>query len=252
MRHVHRWVGFVIVCPLLIVSFTGVLLNHADDLSLNERQVSSPWLLHRYGMGLSGEPVSFPIGQRAVTSWAGQLFLNGTGLGLTGEVTGVTATPDGISIVCSDAVHLLAENGTLLETLDQTTLPEGRIRRAARGGYIQLEDESIWQFTGDYLECLPVDKAAADLAWSTSGTTSGQLRKQISQGYSGGGLPWSRLLLDIHSGRFFGPIGRWLVDGCVLLLVVLSITGLRLGIRNYRNKATESRGQQNLNQSASR
>lgn len=40
------------------------------------------------------------------------------------------------------------------------------------------------------------------------------------------GMPASRVLLDIHTGRFFGPLGTWLMGLASILLILLSLTGI--------------------------
>ncbi|MGK0190086.1 MAG: hypothetical protein ACI9R3_005906 [Verrucomicrobiales bacterium] len=224
---------------MLFVSLTGVLLNHADDFSLNEKQVSSPWLLNRYGMGLEGEPVSFVVNGHIVTDWGGNTFLDGVALGLSGEIVGAIEAGDGIGIFCTDVIHLVDAEGALFESLDEGVLPEGRIEAVAKVGHaIRMEAGDRWHFSDDYLEFDVIEKGAEISNWSSSVQTPKALRGEIEKSYHGGGLPWSRLLLDLHSGRFFGSIGRWVVDSCVVLLVFLSITGLRLGLRNRRGKSS--------------
>lgn len=214
---------------------TGVLLNHAEGLSLNERRVTSSWVLNRYGMGLTGEPLSFPAKGQTVTGWGGNLFLNGESLELSGEIVGAVEASDGIGVFCSDRIHLVSLEGDLIESLEEGTLPEGRVTSVSTEGRImKMSSGELFRFYEDYIDFEAITGSAADPSWSVSVPTSEGVRRKIEQSYHGGGLPWSRLLLDLHSGRFFGPTGRWIVDICVVLLVFLSITGLRLGLRNRR------------------
>ena len=46
----HRRLGVFSACFVLLLSFTGILLNHTDDLKLNEKAVTEPWLLSLYGV----------------------------------------------------------------------------------------------------------------------------------------------------------------------------------------------------------
>jgi hypothetical protein len=54
--------------------------------------------------------------------------------------------------------------------------------------------------------------------------------------YSGGGMPATRVLLDIHTGRFFGAIGPWVMGLSALFLCLLSISGLVLWARPYARR----------------
>ncbi|MGS0729088.1 PepSY-associated TM helix domain-containing protein, partial [Shewanella sp. 0m-11] len=38
-------------------------------------------------------------------------------------------------------------------------------------------------------------------------------------------LTWERVLLDMHSGRFFGSLGPWIMDLVALSLLIMAFTG---------------------------
>lgn len=40
------------------------------------------------------------------------------------------------------------------------------------------------------------------------------------------GLTVDRVILDIHSGRFFGTLGPWVMDAMAVLFIILSVTGV--------------------------
>jgi uncharacterized iron-regulated membrane protein len=56
--------------------------------------------------------------------------------------------------------------------------------------------------------------------------TPKDLETQILERYAAQGMPASRVLLDIHTGRFFGPLGTWLMGLASILLILLSVTGI--------------------------
>lgn len=239
-RRWHRWLGVAIFVPLLFVAITGVLLNHAEELSLNERRTSGRWILGHYGMGLAGEPATFLVGARRISSWDGGIFLEGEPLGATGDVVGAMATADGFAVVCRDAVHLFSDEGALLETLGESSIPAGGILWAADPSTVATTDGRTWRFSAGYLDYEEVtDSGTSDRI--TPLATPGTLRERMRQNYRGDGLPWSRVLLDLHSGRFFGPAGRWIADACVVFLVLLAVTGLRLSLRGARRARNDER-----------
>ena len=47
-------------------------------------------------------------------------------------------------------------------------------------------------------------------------------------------MPLDRVLLDIHSGRFFGTVGKWVYDITVVGVLILSVTGFILFFRTRR------------------
>ena len=49
---------------------------------------------------------------------------------------------------------------------------------------------------------------------------------ELKNSYRGAGLPWSRLLLDIHTGRIFGSWEPYMIDGAAFSLLMLIGTGI--------------------------
>lgn len=229
----HRWLGFGLVIPLLFVAITGLLLNHVDELGWNEKSTDSGWVLSHYGMALEGDPVSYAVGGDMVSEWSGQLFWNGQALEVEGELIGAVRLTSGVAVVAPRAVHLFDTHGMLIETLDDASLPEGQFQKAGldaqRRLVVRTAEAGDWTFSGDLLEFAISDQPPT--SWSQAVSTPEAVRHAMETSYRGEGLTWSRILLDLHSGHFFGTVGRWLVDIFVILLVVLAITGLVVGIR---------------------
>jgi uncharacterized iron-regulated membrane protein len=48
----------------------------------------------------------------------------------------------------------------------------------------------------------------------------------LKNSYRGAGLPWSRLLLDIHTGRIFGSWEPYIIDGAAFSMLMLIGTGI--------------------------
>ena len=94
VRSWHRILGLILAFPLLVVSLTGVLLNHTVGLQLDERTVDWPILMKRYQMGLTGKPTSFVVNsQLTVTQWGTQCFFNEQPVLTDARFSGVSTGP---------------------------------------------------------------------------------------------------------------------------------------------------------------
>jgi len=239
----HRWLGFILLLPLLFLALTGVLLNHADQLGWHRKQVRSDWVLSRYGMVLEGEPISFLAGTNVISGWEGQLFWNGRDLGMPGELTGAVPVSSGIAVVSPGVIRVYDAEGMLIEALDEVSLPEGPMVKAGRNAagqlVVQTAGAASWVFTDELLGFEA--KQDSQTVWTASAATPEVVRRAMERSYRGEGVSWSRVVTDLHSGRFFGSIGVWLIDLVVVLLVVLSMTGLMLGIRAIRQGSNGQR-----------
>lgn len=232
----HRWLGFIVLVPLLFVSVTGLLLNHTRELGWDDRRVAADWLLTRYGMELEGEPVTFTTAGRFVSEWGGQLFWDGASLDVEGSLKGVVEVDGAVAVVCERVVYVYDRDGSLIEEMGDESLPEGQFARAGlsdTGRLVLLTAAGkAWAFSRDLLEYALLPGGAA--RWSEPMESARPLRVAMKDAYRGEGLAWSRVLVDLHSGRFFGVLGRWLVDLTVVLVVLLSLTGVVLGLRAAR------------------
>ena len=54
------------------------------------------------------------------------------------------------------------------------------------------------------------------------------------------GLTLERVVLDIHSGRFFGKFGVYVVDFFSVLFLMLSITGLWIFLKQSKREKRNS------------
>jgi uncharacterized iron-regulated membrane protein len=64
----------------------------------------------------------------------------------------------------------------------------------------------------------------------------------ISHAYRGSGLTLERILLDLHTGRLFGPAGVALINIASILLLVLIFSGIVLWISRARANGSNGSG----------
>ena len=64
------------------------------------------------------------------------------------------------------------------------------------------------------------------VSWSESVPIPDSTLDQLRQQFEAYGITLGTLLTDLHSGRFFGEQGRWLIDALILLIVVLALRGM--------------------------
>ena len=226
----------ILALPLIVVCVTGLLLNHTVDLKLDQRMTSLGWVLDRYGMRLQGDPVSFQAGNQSVSQWGGQRFLNDIPVDGDGEMLGVARLDQGLAVVSdTPSIDLFDADGDLLDQLGAVSLPDGFVPRrvgTASGGSLVIEqaDGRVESFDITLLESATLSPGA-EITWATSMPPSVDSLGAMQQAYRGEGVPWSRVLLDLHTGKLFGKVGTWLLDLATIGLLLLTVTGLRLALR---------------------
>ena len=114
----HRRVGIVAALLVLVLSITGIALNHTERLRLDERHVRWGWLLDWYGIEIPREAVSFPLDPGRISLLGDRLYLDAQSLpGLFGELTGAVGLNGMAAAVVDGDVLLLTRGGDIVDRL---------------------------------------------------------------------------------------------------------------------------------------
>ncbi|MFD2256427.1 PepSY domain-containing protein [Luteolibacter algae] len=235
-RRFHRWSGLILIIPLSIACITGVLLNHSVDLGLKARHVTSPLILRPYGMTLKGEPIAYGMdGRTYAASWDGSLFHASRLIDSDSTLIGAVPLRDGFAIVTRQTIHYYGLDGELIEKLNPPEIPKP-FEKAGRSSSLSLVLRSGDQFFISDPDLLGFTKTTTppDVQWSEPVTPTLSEKSAWKTAFRGEGLPLDRVILDIHSGRILGPVGKWLWDIAAIGVLALSISGLILFFKNRK------------------
>ena len=227
-RKWHRWLGLLAALPVLWLAVSGLMLNHAAGLGLNERMVSSPWILRHYNQLPEGKPSAFRIGDRMITGWNKELFLDHQLLPLQGELIGAVAFKGQLAIATLEKIALFDGSDEMLLELDELSLPGTPIQA------IQVVDDKIHLKANDQTYFLSEDfftaeKSVQDITAVPPKELSNEEQSDLAEAIrTRRSMPLSRVILDAHSGSLFGWPGWIITDLSALGLIILTLFGLRL------------------------
>ena len=224
----HHWAGLGTALFIVILSITGILLNHGGALGLARHYVHSDWLLDLYDIEPAQAPVSFSAGTHWITRIGDQLYFDGLELGERSDtLLGVVQLQDQIVAGLGDRLLILAPDGTTIEVLRSTegvpaglrgigSTTDGRlVIDAAAGQFLPDLDSLRWEL-GD----------AADVHWAQPTTLPAELDATLMRNFRDRTLTLERLLLDIHSGRIAKRFGIWFMDAVAVVLMSLVVSGI--------------------------
>ena len=226
-RSWHRWLGGILAIPLLWLTVSGLLLNHAEGLGMNRKVVRSSWLLDRYGMRPEGDAYGARVGTRRVTEWGGLLFLDDVLLEEEGTLVGAVAVGADLVVGTSEVLYVYGAQGGLVDVMDEASLPAlplGRIGKSDEGVLAVQGGGKTWVVKAGSLDFEESD--GEGFTWSeVTGVEKAGLEEALGEG---AGIPWSRVVLDLHSGNLFGGPGRFLVDLTGIGVVLMTLFGIKL------------------------
>jgi hypothetical protein len=220
---------------VLLVTVTGLLLQHATALGLPHITVSSPAVLSHY----------FPENRPALAFRSdGNLFVwrdgvlfgeHMTPLAIEARPIGIVTTAGGTAVATADALNILAADGALTERIDVSLLPEApqAIGRTTGGNLALRGGDGAYAASADFLSFAPIDGETAE--WSQAEEMAGNALPAFVRVTPAPGMPLDRVLLDLHTGRLFGTAGVWIVNLGTFAFLALAITGVVTALRRNSN-----------------
>lgn len=234
LRRWHARLGLTAALLFIVLIVTGVALNHTERLGLAHTPIQSPAMTRWYGLPAPQILAVFEadgqfIATPQVWLYRGQRLPDGGG-----TVIGVVRTPDMLAVATALTLSLYTPTGERIDILRGAALPHlplnglGRSANAivlkTSNGWFSSEDGIAWQAI-----------TMGEIAWARARTadahTLAQAHKQLAPN-----LPLERIVLDLHSGRLFGTYGPFLMDAAALALLILSVSGVWIQWRSWRQK----------------
>ncbi|MDE0952455.1 MAG: PepSY domain-containing protein [Halioglobus sp.] len=227
--HWHRRIGVMAAFFVVLLSTTGIVLNHSSDLGLDHRFVAWPWLTQAYGDD-SGNLPAYLLGTQWLTRAAnGRVYLDANEVApCGGNLVGAVAAGGLLYAGCAEELLVITQDGELVESV-----------RASLGLPVPLQalgllDNRVVVRTGDSwrladLELMEFSERAPHAA-IIGQLAPGQLPLAVRNAMPAAQhwLSWERLLLDLHSGRVVGRMGVLWIDAVGVLMTTLATSGIAM------------------------
>ncbi|WP_076416658.1 PepSY-associated TM helix domain-containing protein [Shewanella sp. UCD-KL12] len=241
LRPWHRRLGIFCAIFIILMATSGVVINHSNQLTVDTASVEQKWLLDYYGIKPPANISIYQTTPNNIASSDNLIWINQQ-LAVEGDsdIKGIVSVGNMFVAVDSNQLYILSKDGELMEKQDtsmglprgieaigvesraiEATESRGQIWLKAQGGYFMADDDLI-----EWTQAMPF----APIPWAAPITTeqASKSSQDISLMARSSHLTWERVLLDVHSGRFFGSLGPWFMDLVALSLIVMAISGIYL------------------------
>jgi len=237
-RRLHRSLGAGAAVFILFMALSGIAINHARSLGLDQHHVSQSFLLSWYGIDEPAQIHSVLVGDGWLSFTGAHVYFNGKYLSpLTGGV-GAINNADLIIAAGSHELLLIDRAGRLIERSAWNRQDSGSIESIGlleNGLTVIKSDGSFWMADAELLQWRPLDHTFAVQTWSEWTGEPDEISQAITTHYRGTSLSMEQLFLDLHSGRIFGTAGTLVYDLLALVVGFLAISGVVLWFRGQRN-----------------
>ncbi len=235
----HRWMGLISALFLVVLSITGLALNHTERLGLDTIQIKNSFILSRYGMTGGSDIKAYRIHKfDTLAHLNGQLFYNGKPLTSSEAPLGIIQGDPITVVATATQLIYLSGDGELIETVHHSQLPYSKLIAVGRSiddRPILVAEEGRWSPDALWLE-FDVYQAGYSVDPLKQAKLSEDEIGAILEAFQGGGVSLYRVMLDLHAGRLFGWGGRTLMDLTAVAILLLVTSGIVGWLRKSRHK----------------
>jgi hypothetical protein len=238
VRRLHRSLGAGAALFVIFLVLSGLAINHSHSLGLDKKPVSQDLLLDWYGLEKPETVTGYKVAGRWISFAGSQVFLDEEAVSNLANGVGAVAAGDLLLVAGSEELLLLDGSGQLIERQAWQTAPADPVTAVGvlPDGTVSLKTtRQTWLADADFIQWTSVEDQAVTPVWAQPGPLPGNLMQAVTRSYRGHGLNLERVLLDLHSGRFFGTVGVLVYDLLALVLGFLAVSGLVLWFRGPRN-----------------
>ncbi|GIU16436.1 PepSY-associated TM helix domain-containing protein [Shewanella sp. MBTL60-007] len=231
LRPWHRRIGIVSTLLVVFIAITGILINHSNHLSLDTAQVKQGWLLDYYGIKAPTDVVLYQASPQQLISSEAQLWLEDKLiLEASGQILGAAVHGEMIVAIDRSHLYLLSPQGELFETQSLATGLPKNIEALGQSEELWLKTATgLYMADTDLIEWTQAQPfAAIDWVKPIDSPETVEFAQQIRSSH----LSWERVLLDLHSGRFFGTLGPWIMDLVALSMLIMAFTGFYIWLQH--------------------
>lgn len=242
LREWHSRAGLLAFVFLIWLACTGVLLTRSVELGLDTARIDWPWLMHLYGLHASPPGSGFSAGGHWLAQTNDYTLVDGkplpTGVAAPlGFVSGGTPDMPILYIAGPGSVVLVTPDGQRVDELMPPILPVSSVRRIgtlkSNPQTIVVQDLDAYQSTDEGNSWTAV--SPTDVNWSQA--------QALPKAEQDKALPYSKprviieqVLIDLHSGRLFGPVGAWIITIIGFVAMVLAVSGIWMWWRIRQNR----------------
>lgn len=247
LREWHKRAGLIAFVFLIWLAATGVLLTRSVELGFDATRVDWPWLMKLYGLHAEPPDVGYFSDGHWLASTAEFTVLDGSGLSqaIPQPVGFVSGGKPGAApmlfVAGSDSLILLSATGERIDELRAPLIPTSAIRRIGRvkgtEHAIAIQDFDAFRSDDGGDSWKPV--TSAEVEWSQTQPLPEDQRSKLVV-LARPRVIVEQLLIDLHSGRLFGPIGAWAITLIGFVAMVLSGSGVWMWWRMNQAKRARS------------
>lgn len=221
----HRRVGVLLCFFIVWIATTGILLNHMYEWRLAEKLVNNAWVRQQYALA---EPHYYSLGDTSGVAQAasGELYVNAQLIGACdAAMVGAEPVGDMFAVACANKLLVVSATGALLESIGPSDgLPTPLNAVASFDSQLMLHAEQWYAFDEARFAFVPT--AIGRAVSQPAAAIPDHVQQRLQDKLDAKPVSWERVLIDMHTGAFWGDGKHIISDIAAILMMLIAIGGV--------------------------
>lgn len=245
LRKLHKYLGFAFSLFILHLTVTGILLIYPKTFNIEDTYISNYFILKKYNMDTYKEVKGLVNKEDEVVIIKNNIYLNSKFIDkFSDEIINILYQKKENKIIVLSKSYIglyFFENiDSQLEIIDIIRLEN--TKKIKDLGLNLLDDKVFLKNNNDYFNLNNnyllelVNKKDENINWSNISKIDKKLAKYYLNIHQGKGVSLTRILTELHNGKFFGSIFTLILFFSSLSLIFLTLSSFIFATNIFKNK----------------
>ena len=245
LRKLHKYLGFTFSLFILHLTLTGILLTYPKTFNIEETYVSNFFISKKYNMDTHREVYELSNIEDEVVIIKNNIYINSKFVDKFNDdiINILYQKKDKQIIILSKStigIYFFEYTNGELEINDIISLENTKkikyLGLNLSDGMVFLKnDNEYYNLDKNYLLKL-VDDKDKNIEWSNISIMDKKLAKYYLNIHQGRGVSLTRILTELHNGKFFGSIFTLILFFSSLSLIFLTLSSFIFATNVFKNK----------------
>ena len=245
LRKLHKYLGFTFSIFILHLTVTGILLTYPKTFNIEETYVSNFFILKKYNMETHREVYGLSNEEDEVVIIRNNIYVNRQFVDkFSDEIINVLYQKKKNKIIILSkntiGIYFFENIDGALEIKDIISLENTKKMKDLglnlSGNIIFLKNDSEYYNLNDNYLLELVNEKDKNIKWSNISKIDKGLAKYYLNIHQGKGVSLTRILTELHNGKFFGSIFTLILFFSSLSLIFLTLSSFIFATNIFKNK----------------
>jgi len=245
LRKLHKYLGFAFSLFILHLTITGILLIYPKTFNIEDTYISNYFILKKYNMDTHKEVKGLVNIEDEVVIIKNNIYLNSKFVDkFSDEIINILyQKKENKIIVLSKSnigLYFFENIDNELEIIDiisiENTKKINHLGLSLSGNKVFLKNDNDYYNLDNNHQLKLVDKIEKNIKWSNTNKINKKLAKYYLNIHQGKGVSLTRILTELHNGKFFGSIFTLVLFFSSLSLIFLTLSSFIFATNIFKNK----------------